>query len=162
MREHDRDDVAGYEQRDVPARLPFKVIVFMAVFVPVGLLIVWLLMILLWPTIEAPPSPFTEDTTGTPAPRLQTDPPGDYAAFQREIERRLDSVGWVDAEAQVVHLPIEQAKQLLLERGLPEQAESPSHSRIPLDPQTATQWLEAPETERQRASESAEKTEVVQ
>lgn len=166
MTQHDSNDVAGYEHRDVPARVPFRVIMFMGLFVPIGLLVVWLLMTLQWPMVEAPSGPFSDSTRRIPEPRLQTDPPRDYAAFRRDIERRLNGIGWVDRQAKVVHLPIEQAKLLLLERGLPEQSESPAHSRVPLEPRAATQWLErAPDNanlERQQTAEPAEKAEVAQ
>lgn len=142
MTEHDSSRAPGYERRDIPARLPLRIIVFMIVFVPVGLLIVWAMMAALWPVVEDPESPFGAPTTNMQAPRLQQDPSSDYAAFSQDIERRLNGVGWVDRDAGTVHLPIEHAKQLLVERGLPERTEPPPHSRIPLDPRAATRWLE--------------------
>lgn len=150
MREHDRTDAAGqspgYERKDIPARLPFGIIVFMILFVPLGLFIVWALMASLWRVTAEPASPFGESSPESPSlsrPQLQTAPVSDYATFSEDIARHLQQVGWVDRDAGIVHLPIEQAKQLLLERGLTEATQPPAHSRIPLDPEAATQWLEA-------------------
>ncbi|MFC3283519.1 hypothetical protein [Litchfieldella rifensis] len=144
MAEHDRNDVPGYEPRDAPARLPFWVIVFMVVFVPLGLLIVWALMSTLWPMAAEPESLFEEPRRGIQGPRLQENLARDYAAFRRDIERHLHTVGWANRDAGIVHLPIEQAKQLLLERGLsgPEassQGESSAQGQGSADSQNASQ-----------------------
>jgi hypothetical protein len=48
--------------------------------------------------------------------RLQTAAPADLAAFQREKNERLESYGWVDARAGRVHIPVERAMQLMVER----------------------------------------------
>jgi hypothetical protein len=54
-----------------------------------------------------------------PEPRLQTTPWTDLTRFRQNEERRLHSYGWVDEKAGVAHLPIDKAKALLLQRGLP-------------------------------------------
>ena len=54
-----------------------------------------------------------------PDPRLQTTPWADLAALRAQEFSFLHSYGWVDKDAGVARLPIERAKALLLERGLP-------------------------------------------
>jgi hypothetical protein len=60
-----------------------------------------------------------------PEPRLQGMPGHEEAAptemqkFSTREEDVLNSYGWVDQKAGIVRIPIEQAKKLLLERGLP-------------------------------------------
>jgi hypothetical protein len=54
-----------------------------------------------------------------PEPRLQTTPWEDLKRFRAEEELHLNSYGWVDKTAGVAHLPIDKAKALLLQRGLP-------------------------------------------
>ncbi len=54
-----------------------------------------------------------------PEPRLQTDPRDDLANMRRAEDRILNSYGWVDRNAGVVRIPIEQAMKLTVERGLP-------------------------------------------
>lgn len=47
-----------------------------------------------------------------PAPRLQTAPVPERAAYFAEKERRLNSYGWIDAKAGIAHIPIEEAMRL--------------------------------------------------
>lgn len=53
-----------------------------------------------------------------PAPRLEQNPLLDGARIVEQASQRLESYGWVDQQAGTAHIPIERAKQLLLERGL--------------------------------------------
>lgn len=57
-----------------------------------------------------------------PEPRLQTTPWEDLKQFVRSEQNYLDSYGWVDQGAGQVHIPIERAKELLLQRGIPSRA----------------------------------------
>jgi hypothetical protein len=59
--------------------------------------------------------------TGTlpPEPRLQTTPWRDLEAFRASEDQYLNSYGWVDQHGGVAHLPIDRAKELLLQRGIP-------------------------------------------
>lgn len=54
-----------------------------------------------------------------PEPRLLTDEPSNLATFSREQDERLATYGWVDERAGVVRIPIDRAKALILQRGLP-------------------------------------------
>jgi hypothetical protein len=54
-----------------------------------------------------------------PEPRLQEEPFGDLIAQRAEEDAWLRSYGWVDREAGVVRIPIEEAMRLIAERGLP-------------------------------------------
>jgi len=53
-----------------------------------------------------------------PAPRLQTQPFKDIYQLKTEQLGALHSYGWVDQASGVVHIPIEQAMALTLQRGL--------------------------------------------
>jgi hypothetical protein len=60
-----------------------------------------------------------------PVPRLQAQPRQD-GERQLAAERiHLDSFGWVDREHRVVHLPLEQARQIILQQGWPTNADAP-------------------------------------
>lgn len=59
-----------------------------------------------------------------PEPRLQTDPRDDLMHLRDAEDRVLESYGWVDRDAGVVRIPIDQAMQLLVERGLPARPET--------------------------------------
>jgi hypothetical protein len=57
-----------------------------------------------------------------PAPRLQADPRGDLLRFRAAEDRVLTTYGWVDRNAEIVRIPIDQAMKLTVERGLPSRA----------------------------------------
>jgi len=54
-----------------------------------------------------------------PEPRLQTSPRQDLNDLRAVEEQVLTTYGWVDKNAGVVRIPIEQAMKLMVERGLP-------------------------------------------
>ena len=57
-------------------------------------------------------------------PSLLVQEPMNLKKFRDDEERLLTSYGWVDQNAGVVRLPIDRAKALLLERGLPVRGEA--------------------------------------
>jgi hypothetical protein len=64
-----------------------------------------------------------------PEPRLETDERSEINDFRLREEEQLNSYGWVDQPAGVVHIPIERAMQLVVARGLavrPEQKAVPA------------------------------------
>ena len=53
-------------------------------------------------------------------PNIKEDHPlQEMKRFRTEEEAKLNSYGWVDEKSGVVHIPIDDAKKLLLERGIP-------------------------------------------
>lgn len=54
-----------------------------------------------------------------PQPRLQANEAGDMSKFRAQEEQILNSYGWVDQQAGVAHIPIEQAIDILAAHGLP-------------------------------------------
>jgi len=60
------------------------------------------------------------ETSKFPQARLEVHPAADLAESQKVSERELHSYGWIDRKSGGVHIPIERAMQLLLDRGLPE------------------------------------------
>jgi hypothetical protein len=52
-------------------------------------------------------------------PRLQTTPWHDLSEFRTEEQKYIHAYGWIDQRAGIGHLPIERAKELLLQHGLP-------------------------------------------
>jgi len=54
-----------------------------------------------------------------PQPNLLVNEPLNLATFRAQEEEKLTTYGWVDRNAGVVRIPVERAKDLLLERGLP-------------------------------------------
>lgn len=64
-------------------------------------------------------SPLAEPQPLPPEPRLQVAPSADLEELRAEEDARLSSYGWIDREQQVVHIPIDRAMDILLEKGLP-------------------------------------------
>jgi len=58
-----------------------------------------------------------------PEPRLQTHPLADLAALHAWEDRVLTTYAWVDRNAGTVRIPVDRAKDLILERGLPARRE---------------------------------------
>ena len=80
------------------------------------------------PLAAAPVRPAIQDgrVVGGPAsvPSLLVREPVNLQKFRDEEEHLLTSYGWVDQNTGVVRLPIDRAKELLLERGLSSRAET--------------------------------------
>jgi hypothetical protein len=82
--------------------------------------------------VSAPEMPKT--TAGSPyfgsapAPELITSEPTVLRQLREKEDKALNEYGWVDQNAGIAHVPIEQAKKLLIERGLPSRA-----SGVPAD-----------------------------
>jgi hypothetical protein len=57
-----------------------------------------------------------------PAPVLLRNEPASLSKFRAEEMKKLEGYGWVDERAGVAHVPIEEAKTLILQRGLPVRA----------------------------------------
>jgi hypothetical protein len=72
-----------------------------------------------------PPSPLATGVRLPPEPRLQGapgsvgSPSEDIRRFREQEDHMLDSYGWIDRQNGVIRIPIEQAKRLILQRGLP-------------------------------------------
>src|SRR5436190_7855681 len=77
-------------------------------------------------TKEDPPvSPLAAPAGQTPPePRLQTTPWADLKQLRAQETQSLHSYGWVDQQAGVARVPIDKAKALLLQKGLPVRPES--------------------------------------
>lgn len=112
---------AGYERRDAEARPLLSFGVALALVVAVVLASMAWLQSLLTSHVErsVEPHPLAELREVPPPPLLQADPPDEVEEHLRWEREVLSSYGWVDAEAGIVHVPIERAIELVLERGLP-------------------------------------------
>src|SRR5262245_4883317 len=72
-----------------------------------------------------PPAPLATGVRLPPEPRLQgapgsaSSPTQDIRRFREQEDQMLDSYGWIDRQNGVIRIPIEQAKKLIEQRGLP-------------------------------------------
>ncbi len=54
-----------------------------------------------------------------PEPRLQTHPRQDLQDLRNTEEAQLSTYGWIDRRAELVHVPVDVAMKMLVDRGLP-------------------------------------------
>jgi hypothetical protein len=54
-----------------------------------------------------------------PPPQLQPSPHQDLVRFYRQELNQLNSVGWVDKQKGIVHIPIDQAMREVAQKGIP-------------------------------------------
>jgi hypothetical protein len=74
-----------------------------------------------------------EEAIKLPAqPRLETTPAQDLKAIRAAEDQVLNSYGWVDQQKGVVHVPIDRAIDLLVQKGLPSRppSETPAVSDV--------------------------------
>jgi cytoskeletal protein RodZ len=93
---------------------------------------------------EPPPSSLTQEKKPEsanpeemfPEPRLQRTPLQDLQRYRDEEKGKLKEYGWVDQNAGIVRIPIEEAKKKLVKQGLPYRQPSEPGVVI-LDPSSA-------------------------
>ncbi len=69
---------------------------------------------------DAPVSPLAATLPKEPPePRLQQTPGAALVRMHENEKVALESYGWVDKNSGVVHIPIDRAMDLVLEKGLP-------------------------------------------
>jgi hypothetical protein len=61
-------------------------------------------------------------TVDVPTPHLQGNPAADLARLKTQSLDRLNTYGWVNREAGIAHIPIDQAMDILARSGLPKVA----------------------------------------
>jgi hypothetical protein len=118
---HDAGKQPRYETRDVATRpMVWSAIGFVLLTVA-GLAASWIVMKYFVTTqkLGPPASPFDQSRTLPPAPRLSVKPVVDLKKLQAEEKTRLGSYGWIDQTSGTVHIPIERAMELSIERGFP-------------------------------------------
>jgi hypothetical protein len=72
-----------------------------------------------------------------PEPRLLTDEPTNLRDFRATEAQKLDHYGYVDQATGTVHIPIDAAKELLLQRGIASRAAQQPQAEAPAAPPAA-------------------------
>jgi hypothetical protein len=80
-----------------------------------------------------------------PDPKLEEDERGQLDEIRINEEKTLYSYGWVDEKVGTVHIPIERAMELLVQRGLPVRAQGTSGGAVPVASHTVAAKAEASE-----------------
>ncbi len=127
----------GYEKQDVRFR---SLLIAGAIFIVswvLAFLLAWFVFryLVLREARLSPPPNVLEQMYGReapPEPRLQSDPRKDLLQMRAEQDALLNTYGWVDRQAGIVHIPIGRAMELLAQRGLPSRA--PAGQPAPAEP----------------------------
>jgi hypothetical protein len=140
------DDVA-HEDSDVNIRALVMSAVALAVIVVVAAVLMYgLFWGVLEPKAEAgdpklsplalPATTMPKTTNASPyfggasKPQLLTNEPSLLNQFREREAQQLHSYGWIDEKTGVARIPIDDAKKLLLERGVPTRPDAPTDPRL--------------------------------
>ena len=112
-----------YEHTDANVWIIVKLLFWLAVsavVIHVGLGLLYALMIERAKEVGEPAYPLAagQEQHLPPAPRLQQFPRNELLQFRTDEEGLLRRYGWMNREAGVVHIPIDEAIRLTLERGV--------------------------------------------
>ena len=131
---HNEQDMAGREHEAVhePNTVGISGIVMFIIGLSASVVIIALLLLALLhyfdarkARMEPPAPPLTRGEVLPPEPRLQgapghaSSPAQDIRQFREQENQLLHSYGWVDERNGVVRIPVDQAKKLIVQRGLP-------------------------------------------
>lgn len=122
------EDVA-HEHSDVDIRTILAFGAGMVALVAVSFLLMWLMFRVLDSQAAANDpqlSPLARPAgQQPPGPRLQTNEPEGLAKLRAMETKSLEGYGWVSQQTGVAHIPIAEAKKLILQRGLPVRTAGP-------------------------------------
>ena len=119
-----RATTPGYETHDADAAGVFKFLVALGIVLVVAALISWgLFRYFSTHAVNqaASDSPFADTRQLPLGPQLQVNPREDWLKFREEQEKSLETYAWENRSAGTVRVPIEEAMELLVKKGLPVQ-----------------------------------------
>ncbi|OFW02834.1 MAG: hypothetical protein A3I61_11965 [Acidobacteria bacterium RIFCSPLOWO2_02_FULL_68_18] len=111
-----------YEHTDANVRIIVKFLLWLAVsavVIHLGLGVMYdALVRQATETEHAYPLAVAQEEPLPPAPRLQQFPRNELYQFRLDEQSLLERYGWMNREAGIVHIPVEEAMRLTVERGL--------------------------------------------
>jgi hypothetical protein len=121
---HNSSATPGYETRDANAGGAFKFLAALGIVLAVAALTCWG-MFRYFSAHEvdraASDSPFADTRQLPLGPQLQVNPREDWLKFREQQEASLQTYAWENRAAGTVRVPIEEAMELLVKKGLPVQ-----------------------------------------
>jgi hypothetical protein len=119
---------SGYETRDANAGIIFKFLAALGIVLVVTGLVCWgMFRFFSAHDVDraASESPFADTRQLPLGPQLQVNPREDWLKFREEQEKSLETYAWENRTAGTVRVPIEEAMELLVKKGLPVQGSTP-------------------------------------
>jgi len=115
-----------YETRDANVRGVFQFLAILGIVLVITVLACWGLF-RFYSAHEvdnaASDSPFADTRQLPLGPQLQVNPREDWLKYREQQEKTLETYEWENRSAGTVRVPIEQAMQMLVKKGLPVQGE---------------------------------------
>ena len=124
----------GFETRDANVGGVFTFLVVLAIVIIVAGLVCWGMFHYFSANEMNQPateSPFSGERQLPLGPRLQVEPREDWLKFREEQQKSLETFEWVNRSAGTARVPIEDAMQLLVKKGVPVQGQSPAPAPAP-------------------------------
>lgn len=118
MTDTDRQATGGAIDHEIDSRSIVKIGVWLAVVTIAGFLVAWGVyrgLASLAAEADPAPSPIAAARVESlpPAVQLSARPEQELAEYRKEVDERLSSWGWVDRDANLAHVPIERAIELV-------------------------------------------------
>ena len=111
----------SHEQSDADVRSLFRIAIALFLCTALIFLCIWIFMrVLIAKEVAGEKSPAPRTAGAFPEPRLEVRPSGELEKLRAAEKRQMNSYGWIDRNAGIVHIPIDRAMQLIAERGLPD------------------------------------------
>jgi hypothetical protein len=123
----------GYETKDANVGGAFNFLVILSAILLSTALLCWGLFRFLssQDTAGRNVSPFAETRQLPPSPQLQVNPRQEWVKYHEEQEHSLETYAWEDKTAGTVRVPIEQAMEILVKKGMPVQGEPVPAEKTP-------------------------------
>jgi hypothetical protein len=120
----------GYETRDANTGGVLNFLVILGAVLAATALISWGMFryLAVHDQQDAAASPFADTRPLPLGPQLQVTPREDWLKYREDQERNLENYSWVNRDTGIVSVPIEQAMEILLKKGLPVQGQTPPAS----------------------------------
>ena len=117
----------GYETRDADARGVLTFLVILGLVLVATALISWGMFRYFDSEDESirATSPFADTRPLPTGPQLQVRPRQDWLEYREQQRQNLESYSWVNRDTGTVSIPIEEAMQILVKKGLPVQGQTP-------------------------------------
>jgi hypothetical protein len=125
MDEHTKNAAApspGYETRDANTAGVFEFLAGLAVALAITGLVCWGMFRFFSAHMAIPAatdSPFANTRQLPLGPQLQVNPREDWLRFRDEQQKSLETLSWQNRSAGTVRVPIEEAMDLLVKKGVP-------------------------------------------
>jgi len=119
---HNVSQTPGYETRDTNTGAILNFLVILAVVLVLSGLVSWgMFRFFSAHEVDRPAtdSPFADTRQLPLGPQLQVNPREDWLKFRQSQEESLQTYGWENRAAGLARVPIQEAMELLVKKGLP-------------------------------------------